>query len=112
MTWHILVDFHGKWPPIIKHPMGFVIPTNSQSLSFMSPLQERILAASMVKILLEYQVEMVPKAIGIMDGLLTRGRQAKLHFQINYFSYSFSETKSPPSLWSSGRGGGGGEKRK
>lgn len=44
LTWHILLDLHGKWLPITKHPTRFVLPTNSPGLSFTSPLQERILA--------------------------------------------------------------------
>lgn len=44
LTWHILLDFHGKWLPITKHPTRFVLPTNSQGLSFTSPLQERMLS--------------------------------------------------------------------
>lgn len=37
--------YHGKWLPITKHPMGFDVPANSQGLSSMPPLQQRILAA-------------------------------------------------------------------
>lgn len=45
MTWHILVDFHGKRLPITKHPTGIVVLRNDQGLSFTSPLPERISAA-------------------------------------------------------------------
>lgn len=37
--------YNGKWLPITKDPMGFHVPTNNQGLSFISPLQQGILAA-------------------------------------------------------------------
>lgn len=36
---------NGKWLPITKDPMGLDVPTNNQGLSFVSPLQQGILAA-------------------------------------------------------------------